>query len=117
MRLSLRPSGDRTSGDAGRARPWDVMSQSQRDSGHLTHGNPDVVLPVRNHTQTLSAHVIEPLANSGDAEITISIGTQRVRRFAIRRLPEDLRIGHGRTLGVEYDAIQNAFRWSSECKC
>src|SRR5207248_5199088 len=86
-----------------------AMSQPQRHAGHRTCPHIDVVLPVRSHARMLRPDIVEALADSDDPEVAIPIGTQRMRRLAICRLPKDGRKRHGSTLAVEYDSIQNAF--------
>ena len=88
----------------------------ERHARNFAGAHEHVVLPLRSQPQGLSAHLIEPLGNPSDPEVSISVRARRVRRLAIRGLPKNVRKGHGSTLSIEHNSIQDAFRGSGVAK-
>src|SRR5260370_38231716 len=91
------------------------MGEPQRHAGHFTGADKDIVLPVRNHSGTLGADDVQPLANV-DVEMSASIGTQRMRRLAVCRLPKDLAKRHRSALAAEHNSIQDPFYGLGACQ-
>jgi len=82
--------------------------QSQRHSCIIAGTHEDVMLPLGPRAARGSAQIVGARAQLLNAEPPLRVAVQHVRRFAIRRLPQNLRPGNRRAFRVDHLAAQAA---------